>query len=169
MEIITYRDAKRRGLTRYYTGHPCPQGHVAGRFSSNGTCVECNRARAHAWQAAHPEKNRARAHAWYAAHLEDARARSRAWNAANPDWAAALAALRHARERYPDCVPPNFNLDATIPFYAEARRLTRETGTPHEVDHVYALCLGGKHIAANLQVITAAANRAKAQAERGNK
>jgi len=56
-------------------------------------------------------------------------------------------------------------LEATIPFYSEARRLTRETGKPHEVDHIVALCLGGKHIASNLQVLSRKANREKAKAE----
>jgi 5-methylcytosine-specific restriction endonuclease McrA len=66
----------------------------------------------------------------------------------------------------PGCVPRDFDFAATIPFYKEARRRSRETGVPHAVDHIIALCLGGEHTASNLQVITAAANREKAKSER---
>ena len=29
------------GLTQYFTGRPCKNGHVAMRSSSSGTCTEC--------------------------------------------------------------------------------------------------------------------------------
>jgi hypothetical protein len=49
-------------------------------------------------------------------------------------------------------------------IYFEAQRLTRETGIPHEVDHLVPLrhpkaC--GLHVAENLRVIPASENRAK--------
>lgn len=28
---------------RYFTGAPCPHGHVAERYTLNGYCVECQR------------------------------------------------------------------------------------------------------------------------------
>ena len=37
--------AKLQGLTRYITGFPCRNGHVAERMSSDGSCVECNKAK----------------------------------------------------------------------------------------------------------------------------
>src|SRR5207245_3660090 len=107
-------------------------------------------------------KERARALAWYAANPEKARA----WHAAHLDRAAAWSGFSKARRRFPGCVSKNFNFEATVPIYAKARRLTRTTGIKHEVDHKKALCLGGKHVASNLQVITAAENRKKATAER---
>jgi 5-methylcytosine-specific restriction endonuclease McrA len=63
-------------------------------------------------------------------------------------------------------VPSDFDFEATKPFYIEARRRSRETGVPHEVDHIHALSLGGKHVASNLQVLTQKANLAKADRER---
>jgi 5-methylcytosine-specific restriction endonuclease McrA len=39
------------------------------------------------------------------------------------------------------------------------------SGIRHEVDHIVALCLGGQHMASNLQVLTAAANNEKAKGE----
>lgn len=36
------RRAKINGEKRYFTGNPCPKGHVAERMTSSGRCVECN-------------------------------------------------------------------------------------------------------------------------------
>lgn len=50
---------------RYFTGKPCKWGHIAERFVSSGTCVECNRTkedpemvrqRVRIWARANPEK-----------------------------------------------------------------------------------------------------------------
>lgn len=49
-------------------------------------------------------------------------------------------------------------------FYAEALRLTRETGIRHEVDHIYPLqsdVVCGLHCEANLRVITKFQNQSK--------
>lgn len=39
--IITRAQAKLRGLDRYFTGKACVNGHVAERYVSQYTCVEC--------------------------------------------------------------------------------------------------------------------------------
>jgi hypothetical protein len=44
MDIITRKQAREQGLTRYFTGKPCKNGHIAERFASKGICLECNRA-----------------------------------------------------------------------------------------------------------------------------
>ena len=33
--------ARASGATRYFTGLPCPRGHIAERQTANATCVEC--------------------------------------------------------------------------------------------------------------------------------
>lgn len=39
--IITRAEAKAKGLTRYFTGKPCPKGHIAERATGCGGCVTC--------------------------------------------------------------------------------------------------------------------------------
>src|SRR5258705_12372608 len=42
MQIIISRKAARAaGLSQYFTGKPCPQGHIAPRIVSNYWCVKC--------------------------------------------------------------------------------------------------------------------------------
>lgn len=42
MKIISRRDALAAGLTRYFTGKPCKNGHAAERYTSDGRCVVCS-------------------------------------------------------------------------------------------------------------------------------
>lgn len=41
MEIITRSDAMARGLNKYFTGKPCPKGHVAQRYVQSSACQAC--------------------------------------------------------------------------------------------------------------------------------
>ena len=42
IEIISRKEAKERGLKRYFTGKPCKHGHIAERGVLSG-CLECHR------------------------------------------------------------------------------------------------------------------------------
>lgn len=62
------------------------------------------------------------------------------------------------------CTPAWANHEAIERFYAEARRLTLETGVRHSVDHVVPINgrkVCGLHVETNLQVITHSANSRK--------
>lgn len=59
---------------------------------------------------------------------------------------------------------PWANRRAIVAFYAEAQRLTRETGIPHEVDHIIPLLgknVSGLHVENNLRVLPFEDNRRK--------
>ncbi|WP_175712185.1 hypothetical protein [Burkholderia ambifaria] len=47
--IIDRKDAAARGHVRYFTGKPCIAGHVAERYTRNGGCVECVKAKVAAY------------------------------------------------------------------------------------------------------------------------
>lgn len=109
--------------------------------------------------------------------MEKARARTRKWTTDNPKRKRAMdkkfneehralvtsyKAKRRARER--QACPPwlTAEMEAQIrALYAEAERLTRETGIEHEVDHIVPLAgktVCGLHVPWNLRVITREAN-----------
>lgn len=44
MEIITREEARRRGVSQYFTGIPCKNNHVTYRYTQSGTCAGCIRA-----------------------------------------------------------------------------------------------------------------------------
>lgn len=81
------------------------------------------------------------------------------------DWLAAANAVRSARWRVRDCVPVTYRLFDCVPIYAEARRLQKETGVLHDVDHIIGIRDGGKHTASNLQVMTHSENVKKRDRE----
>ena len=43
IEIISRKEAKEKGLKRYFTGIPCKDGHIAERYTKWGHCSECKR------------------------------------------------------------------------------------------------------------------------------
>lgn len=42
MNIITRKEAAQLGLSRYFTGKPCPRGHISERYML-GKCVDCSK------------------------------------------------------------------------------------------------------------------------------
>lgn len=41
MNVVLRKEAKERGLYKYFTGEPCSHGHMAERYVANGHCVIC--------------------------------------------------------------------------------------------------------------------------------
>ena len=39
--IISRKEAQQLGLKRYFTGKPCPHGHISERHVCNKMCIEC--------------------------------------------------------------------------------------------------------------------------------
>jgi hypothetical protein len=69
----------------------------------------------------------------------------------------------HSR-RLRQAMPPWADREAMQAVYAEAQRLTEETGEPHEVDHVIPLLgreVSGLHVEYNLRVVRRTLNRRK--------
>lgn len=81
---ISRRDAQAAGLSRYFTGVSCPQGHIAQRYVSSRLCVLCAAARKKVWAEKKPEKVHAYNLYHYKKNNKTARARSKIWRKNNP-------------------------------------------------------------------------------------
>lgn len=106
--------------------------------------------------------NKERNRAYYEAHKAQWRANYRAWYAKNRDQEIERANVRRAKRL--KAMPAWANRDAIRVLYAEARRLTDETGVKHHVDHAIPLQgerVCGLHWEGNLQVLTAVDNLRK--------
>ncbi len=92
--------AKARGDQTFDPGVACIHGHECHRWTNNGICIECKRARDNAYNAAHKEEHRARSRrsagarpeeiqayrkVYYAAHADVAKERSREWEIQHPE------------------------------------------------------------------------------------
>lgn len=67
-------------------------------------------------------------------------------------------------QRLRAAMPPWADKEAMRAIYAQAQRLTMDTGIPHEVDHVIPLLgkdVSGLHVEYNLRVVHRAVNRRK--------
>lgn len=99
-QIVTRKQARATRDQVYWNGRPCHAGHIEGRSTASGICMECNRFRANKHRLAYPEECRARSRVYQATHkaertarrllrLDNARAaernRSARWVKANPE------------------------------------------------------------------------------------
>lgn len=90
-EIVTRAEARATGLTRYFTGQPCVNGHLDGRYTNTGACSKCVRLRVAKRKRENPEavkKSYARQKERYASdpeYREKIRKRAAAWYVDNHD------------------------------------------------------------------------------------
>ena len=120
-------------------------------------CKACNNAANKTYYEANLDKVKATSKAYYEANSDKYKADSKAWVEANPDRKAAIQGKGSVIERG-GTVSDIYDLELCITFYAESRRLTRETGITHHVDHIIPIAKGGLHCQTNLQVLTAKEN-----------
>jgi len=91
----------------------------------------------------------------------DNAARYRRWRRLNPTKELSKSANRRAKKR--GATAPLSSIESLMIKYRyeDARRLSKETGVKHHVDHVIPLAKGGPHLPWNLRVITEAENLSK--------
>lgn len=135
-------------------------------------------ARAKAWKEANPDKIKessarryskkkdhilAKTREWYSTQTPEAnRARAKSWRDANPGKSGFYCANR--RSRVANQTPSWVDLKDLEGYYVMAARLTKCTGIPHHVDHIFPIKgknSSGLHVPWNLQVIPAHINHKK--------
>lgn len=98
-------------------------------------------------------------------HIENRKKRSSQWAKDNKDRANAKTALRRAARKraVPKWLTTEHKQVMQL-MYAVARRVSKETGVVHELDHIYPLSgetVCGLHCPENLQLLTQTQNRSK--------
>lgn len=85
MKIISRKEAKAQGLSRYFTGKPCKNGHVAERRTASSHCVGC-RAEANArWYASNQDRCLEVGRRWKNANKERRAETNKKWRMDNID------------------------------------------------------------------------------------
>jgi len=181
MKIITLQAAKAAGQTRYFTGYPCKNGHIAERLVSSRSCVTCanfklkqyaqnNRKdylekaaeRAKNYRKNHKDKARESRKVWASRNREKDNAYSRKWRVSNKTVVAALCRRRHASKlkRTPKWIGSEEHWLMREAYELAALR-SKMTGVKWHVDHIIPLqgrLVSGLHVPTNLRVIPAVEN-----------
>lgn len=143
---------------------------ATGQSEAKKAWIAANIEKVKAYSRADFERNReqklANLKAWNVANPEKSKAATLAWQVANPErWKMiqVAAAIRSRAGRF-QSVPVWADWKEIYKFYSLAKKLTRKTGIPHEVDHIVPINgknVSGLHVSWNLQVITAKENLKK--------
>jgi 5-methylcytosine-specific restriction endonuclease McrA len=191
MDVITRDQAIERGLSRFFTGVSCKNGHICERRVKNWTCIECsamwlkqrtpekNREYQRNWRSANIEKSRAWDRDRYAADPQKRRAYVYAWREANPEYSPSYlqewlkanpkkireyTARRRARKLAAEGSHTAENIDQI--FKMQRGRCAHpwcrvKLDDSYHVDHIIALSVGGTNWPDNLQILCAPCNHSK--------
>jgi hypothetical protein len=184
MDIVSRKEAKEKGLKRYFTGNVCKQGHLAERYTLTGHCCECvkeeARKRQATWRSLNREKHREQISKYQKENREKVTEYQKLWKHNNPEKVKisskksrqtnkhvrnAHTAKRRARkaQRTPLWLT-NDELFLIQEAYALASLRTKLTGIEWHVDHIIPMqgdTVSGLHCINNLQIILAKENCSK--------
>jgi len=141
--LLPRQSAIAAGLKRYFTGKPCPHGHIAERRVSSFACLRCETK-------------------WQKENVERRRAIRRKWERDNPETARAKTHRRLALRRKAEG-------SHTAEDIASIRRLQKnrcaycgqKLPKNFHVDHIVALARGGSNSRRNLQITCPQCNSRK--------
>lgn len=164
--------AKALGHKHYWTGNPCPSGHVAYRYTSSGTCVECLRLdvarkvkdgyfKSHYAKNSEQVLDRCREYA--KRNRREVSRRAREWSQNNPRKRKAISKNYKAKRRSLEeagisgAVLAAWTVEQPkVCFYCAV-----DCDEGFHVDHFIPLSKGGAHVLTNLRIACAPCNLRK--------
>lgn len=162
MDIITRKEAQQQGLTTYYTGKYCKQGHIDTRQTSSGQCSQCSRENSRSYRSKNLEYCRSKHQQWCINNKNTIRKNSSNWAKNNKAKKCEISIRYYASKMR--AIPSWFDKKAVLEFYTQAELLSNQTGILHHVDHIIPLqgeLVCGLHVQNNLRVITMSENCSK--------
>jgi hypothetical protein len=158
MDIIERVEAAALGLTHYFTGRPCVNGHLSKRRVNDRCCLQCDIHNKRSSKPAYKKKH-------YEKHKEKILAQKRQYRQANKGKINARVAARKkiVKQRTPVWLTAFDKLKISC-LYQVAAMLTRENKEPWHVDHIIPLQgekVSGLHTPNNLWFIRGVENISK--------
>ncbi len=126
-------------------------------------CKVCRLEHNRKWIANNKDKHKQLCNRWYGDNKEQHLENSKEWYANNKY--RKLATTNAREQRCKNATPPWVSMADVQFIYKQAKQVSKETGVPHEVDHIIPLThdvICGLNAPINLQVIPASENRRKA-------
>lgn len=153
---------RRLSATRYFTGKPCKNGHIAPRMYSNRGCVECLKERSKPYVQAWWDKNgTAYMTARYKLMPEAYKAAAKAWAAAHPEYAKVRGQRRRARMLG---VAGSYTVRDVLALFRKQHGHCLGCSCSlqeYHVDHIHPVSRGGSNNPENLQLLCPTCNRSK--------
>lgn len=84
-KVISIANARSLGLKRYFTGSPCPHGHISERYVSSRLCVVCCAKRKTEWANKNQDKVISYNKKWLKDNYDSVIRRNREWRLSNPE------------------------------------------------------------------------------------
>lgn len=188
MKIISRKEAKDKGLKRYFTGNPCKYGHTVERMVCDCKCMECSRLSCRDKYRLDPSYYNNANSEWYKRNKELRSEYNKQWRSKNKEyfrdhnkqWTAKNREhIRRYKEnnkeklrqykrnrRARECGADGYNTYEDI-RYLEFLQKMRCAGCliniscGYEVDHIMPLVSGGSNWPDNLQLLCTPCNRHK--------
>jgi len=183
MLLVSYKEAVKQGLSNYFTGKPCKNGHTAKRRVSGRCCTVCANQSSVNWAKDNPVRAKEIRLKWDADNKENEAKRAKVWRKNNPTTHKRM--VKEWREKNAVTYKAYMNLQAVKRYTAELKRTPswlndgqlfeieaiynycsslRRIGLNYHVDHIVPLrgkTVSGLHVPWNLQVMPAKDNLAK--------
>ena len=161
MEVIKRSTAKAEGLSHYFTGKPCKNGHLEIRLVTNGTCIRCNADAQLRYKLDKKDLMRQKFRSWRIENLEYDKDRKAHWRKTKPHKNAEKSRRYEATKRG---AIPSWADNFVIEGMYELASVFRRIGLNIHVDHIVPLkgkTVCGLHTHDNLQLLTGSENSRK--------